>query len=111
MTIAARSAPLVLAVNKAVLPNQPLFCAALTIMGRAEPTRMMTCRLAPDRYLTPTLSQRARERRCCANFIVVIAMLVEFPYLTALRRLLLSTRRYSPYREMPVIAAADNWNE
>jgi conjugal transfer mating pair stabilization protein TraN len=43
---------------------------SLTIMGRAEPPRMMKCRLAPDRSLTPTLSQRARERWCCANFIV-----------------------------------------
>jgi signal transduction histidine kinase len=41
-------------------------------MGRAEPPRMMKCRLAPDRSLTPTLSQRARERWCCANFIVMI---------------------------------------
>jgi hypothetical protein len=39
-------------------------------MGRAEPPRRMKCRLAPDRSLTPTLSQRARERWCCANFIV-----------------------------------------
>jgi hypothetical protein len=45
--------------------------ANLTIMGRAEPPRMMKCRLAPDRSLTPTLSQRARERWCCANFIVM----------------------------------------
>ncbi len=43
----------------------------LTIMGRAEPPRMMKCRLAPDRSLTPTLSQRAREQTCCANFIVM----------------------------------------
>ncbi len=42
----------------------------LTIMGRAEPPQTMTCRLAPDRSLTPTLSQRARERTCCAVFIV-----------------------------------------
>ncbi len=43
---------------------------SLTIMGRAEPPRMMKGRLAPDRSLTPTLSQRAREPPCCADFIV-----------------------------------------
>lgn len=52
MTIAARNAPLMLAVTMAALPNQPLVYAAL-----------------------------------------VIGMLVEFPHLTALRRLLLATRR------------------
>ncbi len=31
---------------------------------------MMKGRLAPDRSLTPTLSQRARERTCCADFVV-----------------------------------------
>ena len=38
---------------------------------------------------------------------LVIGMLVEFPHLTALRRLLLSARRRIPYRDMPVNAAAD----
>ncbi len=28
---------------------------------------MLTCRLAPDRSLTPTLSQRATERTCCVD--------------------------------------------
>jgi 3-hydroxyisobutyrate dehydrogenase len=37
---------------------------SLTIMGRCEPPRMMKGRPAPDRSLTPTLSQRARERTC-----------------------------------------------
>lgn len=36
-------------------------------MGRAAPSRTMTCRLATDRSLAPTLSDRARERTCCAN--------------------------------------------
>ena len=43
---------------------------SFTIMGRAEPLWMMRCRLAPDRSLTPTLSRRARERTCCASFMV-----------------------------------------
>ena len=51
----------------------------LTIMGRAEPPRTMKCRLAPDRSLTPTLSQRARERTCCANFIVTVMGRAEPP--------------------------------
>lgn len=55
MTIAARNAPLMLAVTMAALPNQPLVYAAL-----------------------------------------VIGMLVEFPHLTVLRRLLLGTRRRFP---------------
>ncbi|AGZ32644.1 sodium Bile acid symporter family protein [Burkholderia pseudomallei MSHR4032] len=55
MTIAARNAPLMLAVTMAALPNQPLVYAAL-----------------------------------------VIGMLVEFPHLTALRRLLLVTRHRFP---------------
>ncbi len=42
----------------------------LTIMGRADPPRTMKCRLAPDRSLTPTLSQRARGRTCSANFML-----------------------------------------
>lgn len=67
MTIAARNAPLMLAVTMAVLPDQPLVYAAL-----------------------------------------VIGMLVEFPHLTALRRLLLGARRRILYREMPVNAAADS---
>ena len=46
----------------------------LTIMGRAEPPRTMKCRLAPDPSLTPTLSQRARERTRCANFIVAACL-------------------------------------
>ncbi len=41
----------------------------LTIMGRGDPPQMMKRRLAPDRSLTPTLSQRARERTCCADSI------------------------------------------
>ena len=44
-----------------------------TIMGRAEPPRTMESRLAPDRSLTPTLSQQARERLCCAKSIVRVA--------------------------------------
>ena len=52
MTIAARNAPLMLAITMAVLPNQPLVYAAL-----------------------------------------IIGMLVEFPHLTLLRRLLLRTLR------------------
>jgi hypothetical protein len=36
--------------------------------SRATPDDEMSPR--PDRSLTPTLSQRARERWCCANFIV-----------------------------------------
>ena len=36
---------------------------------------------------------------------LVIGMLVEFPHLTALRRLLLSARRRIPYRDMHVTAA------
>jgi hypothetical protein len=56
------------------------FRLLLTIMGRAEPPRMMKCRLAPDRSLTPTLSQRARERWCCANFIVTVTNLRGMPY-------------------------------
>ncbi|TFY95184.1 arsenic resistance protein [Pseudomonas nabeulensis] len=56
MTIAARNAPLMLAVTMAALPDQPLVYAAL-----------------------------------------VIGMLVEFPHLTALRRLLLAaSRRFPP---------------
>lgn len=39
---------------------------------------------------------------------LVIGMLVEFPHLTALRRLLLGARRRILYREMPVNAAADS---
>ncbi len=39
-------------------------------MGRGEPTRTMKCRLARDRSVTPSLSQRARERSCYANFMV-----------------------------------------
>jgi len=35
----------------------------LTIMGRAEPPPMMKGRLAPDRSLTPSLSQRERASR------------------------------------------------
>ncbi len=35
---------------------------------------MMKGGLAPDRSLTPTLSQRARERTCCADFIVRLAI-------------------------------------
>lgn len=61
MTIAARNAPLMLAVTLAALPEQPLIHAAL-----------------------------------------VIGMLVEFPHLTALRRVLLGTRR----RRLPRAAAA-----
>jgi hypothetical protein len=38
--------------------------------GASRATPDDECRLAPDRSLTPTLSQRARERWCCANFIV-----------------------------------------
>jgi len=52
MTIAARNAPLMLAITMAALPDQPLIYAAL-----------------------------------------VIGMLVEFPHLTALRQVLLATRR------------------
>jgi superfamily II DNA or RNA helicase/HKD family nuclease len=37
--------------------------ARLTIMGRVEPPRKMKGRLIPDRTLTPTLSQKERERR------------------------------------------------
>jgi hypothetical protein len=59
-------------VSPAAQPNRsgaPL--AGLTTMGRAEPNRTMKqCRLAPDRSLTPTLSQRARERTRCASFMV-----------------------------------------
>jgi len=51
-------------------PVEVVVAPRLTIMGRGEPPRTMKCRLAPDRSLTPTLSQRARERTCCANFIV-----------------------------------------
>jgi hypothetical protein len=40
---------------------------------------MMKCRLAPDRSLTPTLSLWARERWCCANFIVSIGVLSKPP--------------------------------
>ncbi len=58
MTIAARNAPLMLAVTMAALPDQPLIYAAL-----------------------------------------VIGMLVEFPHLTVLRHLLLSTRRLLSTRE------------
>jgi ACR3 family arsenite efflux pump ArsB len=58
MTIAARNAPLMLAVTIAALPNQPLIYAAL-----------------------------------------VIGMLVEFPHLTLLRRLLLSTGGLLPTKE------------
>ena len=61
MTIAARNAPLMLAVTMAALPDQPLIYAAL-----------------------------------------VIGMLVEFPHLTVLRRLLLSARRLLPIRETSV---------
>lgn len=66
MTIAARNAPLMLAVTLAALPGQPLIHAAL-----------------------------------------VIGMLVEFPHLTALRHVLLGTRRRSPPRDTPATAAAD----
>ena len=38
---------------------------------------------------------------------LMIGMLVEFPHLTALRRLLLSARRRIPYRDMPVTSEAD----
>jgi len=38
---------------------------------------------------------------------LVIGMLVEFPHLTALRRLLLSARRRNSYQDMPVTSAAD----
>lgn len=60
MTIAARNAPLMLAVTMAALPDQPLVYAAL-----------------------------------------VIGMLVEFPHLTLLRRVLLSTHRSSELSETP----------
>lgn len=65
MTIAARNAPLMLAVTMAALPNQPLIYAAL-----------------------------------------VIGMLVEFPHLTALRRLLLMSRDRRPPESSPVSVAA-----
>lgn len=70
MTIAARNAPLMLAVTMAVLPGQPLIYAAL-----------------------------------------VIGMLVEFPHLTALRRLLLGARRRFPHRDTPANAAVDTYRE
>ncbi len=63
MTIAARNAPMMLAVTMAVLPNQPLIYAAL-----------------------------------------VIGMLVEFPHLTALRRLLLNARQRFSTSETSVVA-------
>jgi len=44
----------------------------LPIMGQGEPSQSMKCRLAPDPSLTPSLSQRARERTRFANFIVSI---------------------------------------
>ncbi len=44
----------------------------LTIMGRGQPPQMRKGRLAADRSLTPTLSQRARERTCFAKSIVWI---------------------------------------
>ncbi len=67
MTIAARNAPLMLAVTMAALPEQPLVYAAL-----------------------------------------VIGMLVEFPHLTALQRLLIGVRQRLQYRDVLVNAAADN---
>lgn len=57
MTIAARNAPLMLAVTMVALPGQPLIYAAL-----------------------------------------IIGMLIEFPHLTALRRILLVPREHRPYQ-------------
>lgn len=65
MIIAARNAPLMLAVTMAALPDQPLIYAAL-----------------------------------------VIGMLVEFPHLTALRRLLLIARDRQAPQESPINAIA-----
>jgi glucose-6-phosphate 1-dehydrogenase len=62
-----------------VIRIQPDAGIQLTIMGRAEPPRMMKCHLAPDRSLTPALSPRARGMRSALRATFTVSFAAKIP--------------------------------